>query len=101
MLTMDYSREVPHSDLLLVRGTQPFNAEPPASSLVQFSLTPDELIYCRNHGPVEELDHDSYSIAVEGTPSGRMRYTMADLEKKFPKHEVVAALQVRRSFWWS
>lgn len=95
---MDYSREVPHSDLLLVRGPQPFNAEPKASALVQFQLTPDELIYCRNHGPVEDLDPDTYILSVEDTPNGTMRFTMRDLESMFPKHQVVAALQVLRLF---
>jgi sulfite oxidase len=47
---MDYSREVEHTQQLLVRGRQPFNAEPPASALVEFKYTPEELIYCRNHG---------------------------------------------------
>lgn len=94
---MDYSREVPHSDLLIVRAAQPFNAEPKASALVQFNLTPDELVYCRNHGPVEDLDPDTCYLSIEGTPGGTARYSMHDLETKFPKHEVVAALQVRLS----
>ena len=55
-LLMDYSNEVPHSELLLVRGKEPFNAEPKASALVEFAITPDDLVYCRNHGPVEDLD---------------------------------------------
>ena len=95
MMTMDYSQEVPHSELLLVRGTEPFNAEPLAAALVQFAITPDDLVYCRNHGPVLDLERDAYSIAVEGGPSGSRHYSMADLETRFTKHEVVAALQVR------
>ena len=94
---MDYSREAPHSDLLVVRAAQPFNAEPKASALVQFNLTPDELVYCRNHGPVDDLEPDTYTLSIEGTPDGTARYTMRDLETMFPKHEVVAALQVRSS----
>ena len=48
---MDYSREVEHpqADRLIVRGDQPFNAEPTAAQLVEFEFTPEELIYCRNH----------------------------------------------------
>ena len=46
---MDFSREVPHVDGLIVRAAQPFNAEPPASALVEFKYTPEELLYCRNH----------------------------------------------------
>lgn len=94
MPSMDYSREGVHSELLIVRGTQPFNAEPRAAALVQFPLTPDDLVYCRNHGPVEDLDRDIYILSIDGTPSGTLRYTMHDLETKFTKHEVVAALQV-------
>ena len=47
---MDYSREVTHTQPLLVRGREPFNAEPPAGTLVEFKYTPEDLIYCRNHG---------------------------------------------------
>ncbi|GJF00069.1 molybdopterin binding oxidoreductase [Phanerochaete sordida] len=93
MMAMDYSQEVPHSELLLVRSTEPFNAEPLAAALVQFAITPDDLVYCRNHGPVLDLDRDAYTIAVEGGPSGPVRYSMADLEARFTKYEVVAALQ--------
>lgn len=46
---MDYTGEVEHSDQLIIRGAQPFNAEPLASALVEFVYTPEELIYCRNH----------------------------------------------------
>ena len=48
---MDYSREVEHpqADRLIVRGDQPFNAEPTAAQLVEFEFTSEELIYCRNH----------------------------------------------------
>lgn len=93
MLTMDFSREVPHSDLLVVRGHQPFNAEPKASALVEFPITPDELVYCRNHGPVEDLDRESYTLTVKGR-RGDVRYTLRDFEDRFQKYEVVAALQV-------
>lgn len=91
---MDYSHEVPHSQLLVVRGKEPFNAEPKASALVEFSITPDDLVYCRNHGPVEDLDRETYILTIKSSPGDR-RYTMHDLETRFQKHEVVAALQVR------
>ena len=91
---MDYSNEVPHSELLIVRGKEPFNAEPKASALVEFSITPDELVYCRNHGPVEDLDRDAYLFTVAETPQGDVKYTMHDLATKFTTYRVVAALQV-------
>ncbi|KAI0805942.1 molybdopterin binding oxidoreductase [Irpex lacteus] len=89
---MDYSHEVPHSQLLVVRGKEPFNAEPRASALVEFSITPDDLVYCRNHGPVEDLDRETYILTIKSSRGDR-RYTMHELESKFQKHEVVAALQ--------
>lgn len=91
---MDYSREVTHSQLLLVRGNQPFNAEPKAAALVEFSLTPDDLIYCRNHGPVEDLEQDTYILTIADTPRGDVKITMHDLVTKFSTYQVVAALQV-------
>lgn len=94
---MDYANEVPHSQLLVVRGTEPFNAEPKASALVQFPITPDDLVYCRNHGPVEDLDRDVYVFTVADTPKGDVKFTMHDLATKFTTYQVVAALQV--SLW--
>ncbi|KAF8876735.1 Oxidoreductase, molybdopterin-binding domain-containing protein [Infundibulicybe gibba] len=54
----------PHSELLVVQGAQPCNAEPLASALVEFNLTPEDLVYCRNHGPVREFDEDSYNLTI-------------------------------------
>lgn len=94
--TMDYSDEVPHSDHLIVQGTEPFNAEPTAAALVQFPITPEELIYCRNHGPVLDLDDATYTIEVHGVQASRT-FTVQDLRESFPRVEVVAALQVGSS----
>lgn len=91
---MDYSQEVPHSDHLVVRGTEPFNAEPPAAALVEFPITPEDLVYCRNHGPVLDLDESTYTIEVHGLQGSRS-HTLKGLRKSFPRVEVVAALQVR------
>lgn len=91
---MDYTNEVPHSELLSVKGQQPFNAEPDVSALVEFKLTPEDLIYCRNHGPVLEFDEDLYTITVNGTVIRTLKLSMSDLRENFEKVEVVAALQV-------
>lgn len=91
---MDYTNEVPHSELLNVKGQQPFNAEPDVSALVEFKLTPEDLIYCRNHGPVLEFDEDAYTVTVNGAVANTLKLSMRDLREKFEKVEVVAALQV-------
>ncbi|KAI5122760.1 hypothetical protein M0805_009842 [Coniferiporia weirii] len=90
---MDFSREVPHADGLIVRGEQPFNAEPPASALVEFKYTPEELIYCRNHSPVNELDEDIYSIKIDGLVEETLEVKLKSLREDFVQTEIVAALQ--------
>ncbi|OJT03209.1 Sulfite oxidase [Trametes pubescens] len=89
---MDYSQEVSHSTLLVVRADQPYNAEPTAAALVEFPITPEDLIYCRNHGPVLEYDDATFEIRVE-SPQGSRTFTAKQLRQRFPRAEVVAALQ--------
>ncbi|EPT01408.1 hypothetical protein FOMPIDRAFT_1145132 [Fomitopsis schrenkii] len=98
---MDFSKEVSHSKLLIIRGHQPFNAEPKASALVQFAITPDELVYCRNHGPVQEYDEDEFEVRirvrdvhVDGQAFAAEKVMKAkDIREKFEMAEVEAALQ--------
>ncbi|OBZ71999.1 Sulfite oxidase [Grifola frondosa] len=85
--------EVPHSNHLVVRGIDPFNAEPKASALVEFALTPENLVYCRNHGPVLDLDEDTYTVRITGAVNTERTFTMTELRASFPKTEVVATLQ--------
>lgn len=91
---MDYSCEPEHSQLLNIQEKEPFNAEPSAAALVEFPITPEELVYCRNHGPVREFDADSYSITITGGSKGEMSFTVNDIRSMFPVARVVAALQV-------
>lgn len=92
---MDYSREPPHSKFLqLVHDVQPFNAEPLPHQLTQYKYTPDELVYCRNHGPVARLREDAHVITVDGDVARGGRITVGELKALFPRREVVAALQV-------
>jgi hypothetical protein len=36
-------------DKLIVHQEQPLNAEPPLTELIEHSITPQELVYARNH----------------------------------------------------
>ncbi|KIY68838.1 molybdopterin binding oxidoreductase [Cylindrobasidium torrendii FP15055 ss-10] len=88
---MDFSSEPPHSELLHVQAHEPFNAEPPVSSLVEFNITPEELVFCRNHGPVRIFDEDSYTFQIHnGEQSTTL--TLGNL-KALPRTNIVAALQ--------
>ncbi|KAJ3716182.1 Oxidoreductase, molybdopterin-binding domain-containing protein [Lentinula raphanica] len=90
---MDYSLEPPHSDKLFVQAQKPFNAEPPAAALVEFAYTPEELVYCRNHGPVREFEEDEYRISIKGAVEKDLSISLPQLKSSFPKARVVAALQ--------
>ncbi|KAF5381983.1 hypothetical protein D9615_004220 [Tricholomella constricta] len=92
-MTMDYTDEPPHSELLIVQGTKPFNAEAPTASLVEFNLTPEDLVYCRNHGPVREFDEGTYSVSIKGGVDREVDLTIPDLKATFRTVHVVAALQ--------
>ncbi|KXN85866.1 Sulfite oxidase [Leucoagaricus sp. SymC.cos] len=89
---MDYSCEPDHSNSLVIRAMEPFNAEPTAAALIEFPLTPEDLVYCRNHGPVREFDPDTYQVTFKGLDR---EYTlnMTDIRSLFPKVETIAVLQ--------
>lgn len=91
--TMDYSCEPDHSTHLVVRGEHPFNAEPMAAALVEFKLTPEELVYCRNHGPVREFDPEDYIVTFKAFGK-QSKMTINAIKSLFPTVESVNALQV-------
>ncbi|KAL0004563.1 hypothetical protein SO802_012124 [Lithocarpus litseifolius] len=53
----DYSQEPPRHPSLIINSQEPFNAEPSRSALISSSyVTPVDLFYKRNHGPVPIVD---------------------------------------------
>jgi sulfite oxidase len=91
---MNYRDEPPHSEQLFIKGKEPFNAEPEVSALVEFKYTPEDLVYCRNHGPVKELGEDEHVVTVNGLVDTPLKLSIRDLRTQFLKAQVVAALQV-------
>ncbi|GLB40590.1 putative sulfite oxidase [Lyophyllum shimeji] len=92
-MSMDYSTEPPRSQLFIVQSAQPFNAEPPVSSLVEFNITPHDLVYCRNHGPVREFDEETYVVTIKGGVERELNLTVPMLKSTFETVHVVAAVQ--------
>lgn len=96
---------------LVTHSTEPLNAEPKPQDLAKNDVTPVNLFYHRNHGPVpkdaEEAFHQGYKgldawevrIEVEvGLLSDRSdskRVTLAQLKDKYETVEEDIALQVR------
>lgn len=81
------------TESMIVHQSEPLNAEPPLTQLVAHPVTPAELVYARNHGPIKALDAASFTLTVDGLVARGARYTLAQLRDAFPAAEVVAALQ--------
>lgn len=72
---------------------EPFNAEPPPSALIASYVTPVDMFYKRNHGPVPLLeDYSLYRLEIDGLVPKPLALSM-EIIRKAPKHTVVATLQ--------
>ncbi|XP_068665183.1 sulfite oxidase [Aristolochia californica] len=89
----DYSREPPRHPALKINAKEPFNAEPPRSALVSSYITPVDMFYKRNHGPIPTVDDiERYHVSVEGLVEQPKQFYMADI-RALPKYHVTATLQ--------
>lgn len=98
-----YAHEPKRSELLIVHGDQPMNAEVPAELLTSSYITPGDVFYIRHHHPVPltmKKDIDSYELEIDlsefaselGLKESTVKISLADL-KKMPKTEIIATLQ--------
>ncbi|XP_050232739.1 sulfite oxidase [Mercurialis annua] len=89
----DYSQEPLRHPSLKINSKQPFNAEPPRSVLADSYVTPVELFYKRNHGPIPVVDDiERYSVSFCGLIEKPKELFMKDI-RKLPKYNVAATLQ--------
>ncbi|XP_045493454.1 sulfite oxidase isoform X2 [Colias croceus] len=85
----------PHRDKrLVVKTAKPFNAEIPADEQVDNFDTPNDLFYVRQHMPVPPIDPSKHKlkIHIKGAKNKSYEFSLTQLEKKFKKVEVSAAL---------
>ncbi|XP_008112632.1 sulfite oxidase, mitochondrial [Anolis carolinensis] len=87
-----YADDPPRHPALQTNTLKPFNAEPPPELISENYLTPNQLFFKRNHLPVPNVDPATYRLHVGGPRGRTLSLSLQDL-KKFPKHEVTAALQ--------
>ena len=78
---------------MLVHEREPFNAEPGRAALGRSPLTPVDTFYSRNHGPVPDLDPETWRLTVDGLVGTELSLSLADLRTRFERHELVATLQ--------
>ena len=77
---------------LIVWGREPLNAEPPLDLLCRETVTPTELFYVRNHGPVPHADASSHLLTVEGLVREPLSLSLAELRRRFERVSVTATL---------
>jgi sulfite oxidase len=77
---------------LKVRSEKPLNAEPELADLVRERLTPTELFYVRNHGPIPEVKAADHRLSISGLVEQTREYTLAELRDKFKPQSAEATL---------
>jgi sulfite oxidase len=77
----------------IVHGEEPFNAEPARAALAEDVLTPVDVFYSRNHGPVPDIDPTTWRLTVDGRVGHPLTLSLRDLQERFLRREVVATLQ--------
>src|SRR5258708_30916674 len=78
---------------MIVHSAEPLNAEPPSAALAERELTDADTFYVRNHGPVPDIDLEAWRLRVGGLVSRPLELSLADLQRDFDQHDVVAAVQ--------
>lgn len=88
--------ERPRHKEMRVPSTRPWNMETAPRNLTASFFTPNELFFVRNHNPVPIVDEDEWVLELEGHKNSGMKglkLSLADIKTKFPRTEVVSALQ--------
>ena len=82
---------------LRIPSEHPWNSEPSdLSQLVETFYTPNDIFFIRNHNPVPYIQAEEYELEIEANERAGIqarRFTLKELKEKFPRHEVVSALQ--------
>lgn len=77
---------------LIVHGTEPMNAEPRLSNLVQSWMTPTDQFYIRSHAPNPKIDPASFRLKVEGMVERPLSISLSELANDYRNVNVTATL---------
>lgn len=77
---------------MIVHEQDPYNAEAPPGVLADAYITPIDAFYSRNHGPIPDLDPDTWSLRVDGQVSRPLTVTLEQLQA-FEHVTLTATLQ--------
>ncbi len=82
----------PAKKRLIVLSKTPYNAEPALDSLVAEQITPLELFYVRNHGPIPDSKASNGTLTIEGLVDKPGKLSLAEIKKRFEAAETEATL---------
>ena len=77
---------------MVVRGSEPYNAEPPAAVLARADITPTDAFYVRNHGPIPDIAPERWQLTVNGLVDRPLTLTYQQLTTEFDQYSVTATL---------
>lgn len=86
----------PRKAELRIPSERPWNSEPQPEVLTDTFFTPNDQFFVRNHNSVPDIDEEEYELEIDANPKIGMesrKFTLSDLKTKFPRVEVIAALQ--------
>ena len=92
MSDVSYANDPKRSFRFTVNSVEPFNAEPPGRELTKSFVTPNELFFVRNHGPVPIVHPDSYQLSISGSINNPLTLSLTELKSRFPKVTMMASL---------
>lgn len=80
------------STSFVVRSEEPLNGGPSPTALGGSPLTPNELFFVRNHGPVPRLTAADHRLVVDGLVERPLSLSLADLEAGFERVELASTI---------
>src|SRR5260370_37669720 len=78
---------------MIVHTVEPLNAEPPRAVLGENDLTGADTFYVRNHGPIPDIQPDSWRLRIGGLVEPRLEPSLAAPPGGVARHEDGAALE--------
>ena len=82
----------PTAPNLILRSSQPLNAETPLSLLAESWITPQERFFIRTHGSVPDLDLATHRLKIGGRVGSPLELSLDDLSRDFKVRRAAATL---------
>ena len=80
-------------ELLRVKSQRPFNAEPHTNNLCKDYITPTEIFFKRNHGPIPFISTEEYKLNITSNNNKQITLNYNDILSYKPS-TILATLQV-------